>query len=141
MLCEKCHTKRATVHFSTVVHPGLHQDQHHLCPECAEAFQTSRPVLNPGAEPLLTAGSKPVMSFSPEAKARVDSVHDKLSELDPIFQDFCARRGYVFRRGAAEWWPAKGATARCEIERRLDLTTDVTFLDLLKRGFYPEMPW
>jgi hypothetical protein len=140
MLCDKCHTKEATVHISTVVHPGLHQDERHLCPECAEVVQTSDPLLNPGTEPLLTAGSKPVMSLSPEAKAKIEVVNDKLSELDPIIHAFCTRRGYAFR-AFTELWPARRATAHGDICRCLHLTTDASFLDILKRGFYPQMPW
>jgi hypothetical protein len=140
MLCDKCHTKEATVHISTVVHPGLHRDEHHLCPECAEVVQAGDPSLSPGAEPLLTVRPKPAMSISPEAKAKIETVNDKLSELDPIIQAFCARREYAFS-AYAEMWPARRASARGEIYRCLHLTMDATILDVLKRGFWPEMPW
>jgi hypothetical protein len=140
MQCDKCHTKEATVHVSTVMHSAPHRDEHHLCPDCAEVGQTSHPLLIPVPEPSLSVGSMPVMSLSPQATARIDEVNNKLSELDPVIHAFCKRRGYAFH-AETKLWPARRAWAHGEIRRCLHLTMNATFLDILKRGFWPELPW
>lgn len=130
------------VHISTILHPGPTPYEDHLCPECAQNIHAVVPLLDPRAEPLPVVSAQPVMSLSGEARARLRAVHDKLAELDPILHSFCAHRGYDFRASSEVWLrPFRCAWARGEIDRYLDLTTDATFLDILKRGFYPKMPW
>ena len=80
------------------------------------------------------------MSLSPEILARVLSVESKLAELDPILHDFCARRGYTFSSHVGVW-PRRKVWARTEVDRTLDLITDLTVPEVMERGFYPDMPW
>jgi hypothetical protein len=82
------------------------------------------------------------MSLSGAAKARVRSVNDKLAEFEPILRKFCTHRGYALREPSdASLWPFRSVLAHGEIHHCLDLNTDAKFLDILKRGFWPEMPW
>ena len=69
-------------------------------------------------------------------------MNDKLVELEPILRKFCAHRGYALRGSSdASLWPFRSALAHGEIHRCLDLSADAKLLDILKRGFWPEMPW
>ena len=142
MLCDRCQSKEAVVHISTIMHAGPPAHEEHLCPECAEILQATNPLLNPHTPPTPTVRVQPVMSLSGAAKARVRSVNDKLAELEPILRTFCAHRGYALREPSdASLWPFRSALAHGEIHRCLDLNTDAKFLDILKRGFWREMPW
>ncbi len=148
LLCERCHTKDATVHISLIVHPRQDCVEQHFCPECGDAVQTERPFLHPRGEPLAPASLRPVLSLSEAIKAKLRAINDKLSELDPILQAFCARRGFtacmrhdMWRQFASEVWPSRLAYARGEIDRFLQLGMDESIREVLKRGFYPEMPW
>jgi hypothetical protein len=80
------------------------------------------------------------MSLSRHSKEKIRSVNDKLAQLDPILQSFCVNRGYS-PRIVSDLWPSRGAWARGEIDRFLNLTTEARFPDILDRGFFPEMPW
>jgi hypothetical protein len=81
-----------------------------------------------------------VTSVATPAKIRIQSIEKKLAEFDPIWEAFCARRGYRFMPGR-ELWPNRLAWAHGKVDHRLALTMDVTFAEVLERGFYPEMPW
>jgi len=43
------------------------------------------------------------MTLSSEIVARVQAVEAKLTELDPILHDFCARRGFTFSSHVGVW--------------------------------------
>ena len=140
MQCERCQSEDATIHISSILSAHANPQEMHLCLECAQISQAAGPLLRPTPEPLPVAAARPVMSLSREAKEKIRSVNDKLVELEPILQSFCARRGYSLRV-TSELWPSRDAWARGEIDRFLHLTTDARFTDILNRGFYPEMPW
>ena len=80
------------------------------------------------------------MSLSPEIIVRIQAVEAKLAELDPILHEFCARSDYTFS-GYVGVWPRRKVWAREEVDRTLDLITDLTVPELMERGFYPEMPF
>ena len=80
------------------------------------------------------------MSLSPEIIVRIQAVEAKLAELDPILHAFCARRGYTFSSHVGVW-PRRKVWAREEVDRTLDLITDLTVPEVMERGFYPEMPF
>jgi len=140
MRCERCQSEDATIHISSILHAGTNLQELHLCQECAQVTQAEGPLLSPTPEPLPVVAARPVMSLSNEAKEKIRSVNDKLVELEPILQSFCAQRGYSLRV-TSELWPSRDARADGEIHRYLRLTTDARFIDILKRGFYREMPW
>ena len=100
----------------------------------------SETLLNPSPEPLPVAADRTVMSLSAEAEEKIRSVNDKLVELDPILQSFCEHRGYTLQR-VSKLFPSRRAREHGEIDRYLDLMTDAKFVDILKNGFLPEMPW
>ena len=80
------------------------------------------------------------MSLSPEITARIQAVEAKLSELDPIFQSFCAETGCCCSSQIGVW-PRRRVWRRDEIDRVLDLTTDLTVPEVMERGFCSEMLW
>ena len=80
------------------------------------------------------------MTLSPETVARIEAVEAKLMELDPILHDFCARRGFTFSSQVGVW-PRRRVWARAEVDRTLTLIMDLTVLEVMERGFYPDMPW
>jgi hypothetical protein len=127
------------VHLSIILHGSAPTQEEHLCPECAQMLHAS---LNPRLPRVPTRRVPPVMSLPRSAKARVRSVNDKLVELDPTLREFCAHSRYALREPAdASLWPFRSALAHGDIYRCLDLSTDARFLDVLERGFWPEMPW
>ena len=140
MLCDKCQTKEAMVHISTIMHAEPSPYEEHLCLECAQLFQATDPLLNHQEASLPPFAARPVTSLSDEAQAKVQTVNDALLQLDPILESFCKRRNYDLHR-SSRLWPSRSACARGIIDRYLHLTPDTTFVEILKRGFYPEMPW
>jgi hypothetical protein len=134
MMCDRCKGQEATVHVSTLTHNCQTPREEHFCQECAgeETYAATEPPA------ILTM--PPVTSLSKRAKSSLAAIHDKLAELDPILLSFCANRGYTLR-APDELWPSKLAHARDEIDRCLHLRPDVSFLHILEKGFYPEMPW
>jgi hypothetical protein len=141
MRCDRCQSEDATIHISFILHARTNPKELHLCQACARITHAAQPLLNPSPEPLPVAAARPVMSLPREAKEKIRSVNDKLAELDPILERFCAHRACSFLGAASELWPSRGAWAPGEIDRYLNLTTDVRFVEILSRGFYPEMPW
>jgi len=138
MLCSACQSKEATVHLSTVLFQVQALREEHLCPKCAEENQ---PFLNPGPEPLVVASPHPVTALSRKAKAKIQTVEDKLAELDPILERFCERRKFALNH-SAEIWPFRAASSSVgEIHYHLMLGPAAKAVDVLTRGFYPEMPW
>lgn len=140
MFCEKCQTKEAMVHISTVVHAEPSPHEEHLCLECSELFQATDSLLNPQPAPLPPFAARLVTSLSEEAQAKVQTVNDALMQLDPTLESFCKRRNYDFHR-SSKLWPSRSACARGVVDRYMHLTPDTTFVEILKRGFWPEMPW
>ena len=140
MRCETCQSEDATIHISSILGAHANPQEMHLCRECAQVSQAAAPLLSPTPEPLPVAAARPVMSLSNQAKEKIRSVNDKLVELEPILQSFCAHRGYSLGV-TSELWPSRGVRAGGEIDRYLHLTTDARFADILNRGFYAELPW
>ena len=140
MKCESCQSEDATIHISSIFHVATNPQELHLCQECAQVNQAAETFLNPSPEPLPVAADRPVMSLSTEAEQKIRSVNDKLVELDPILQNFCEHRGYALQR-VSKLFPSRRAREHGEIDRYLDLMTDAKFVDILKNGFHPEMPW
>lgn len=140
MLCETCHKKEATVHIASIMHAAANVDARHFCEPCAQVAQIANPVLSVTARNLPPVHVKPVMGIATPAKVKIQTVEKKLSELDPIWESFCARHEYRFLPGR-ELWPNRMAWGHGEIEHRLALTTDLTFAEVLERGFHAEMPW
>jgi hypothetical protein len=134
MLCDRCQGQEATVHLSTVTHNSQTPQEKHFCPECALIEQVPPPHLD------FTTGPPPITSLSNSAKLKLTTVQEKLSELDSIFQNFCTCRGYTLA-APSDLWPSRRARARDEIDRHLHLSPDVSFLQILEKGFYREMPW
>ncbi len=73
MLCDKCQSKEAMVHITTILHVWFTVDREravagptvgedHLCPECAQTSLATNPLLKPRADPLPAVGADPVMS-------------------------------------------------------------------------------
>jgi len=152
LICQTCQKKQATVHISSVTHLDAVREAScwppdlivvsHLCQECAEEAQDSRPHLKRYVGPMLASGKKPVMEVSRATQSRIDSVNRKLSELDAIIQNFCTHRNYDFQVLDPEWFPARAARVPgSEISRQLHLFPAAPFVEILKRGFFPEMPW
>lgn len=140
MLCETCHTKEATVHIASIMHAAANVDARHFCEPCSKMAETANPVLSVIARNLPPVHVKPVMAIATPARVKIQSVENKLADLDPIWEAFCARRGYQFRPGR-ELWPNRAALRHQNIDRKLALTMDITFLEMLEKGFFPEMPW
>lgn len=138
MLCDKCQTQEATVHVSTLTHNCQTAHEERFCPECAS--QVAKAYLTAATEPPSVLSTPPVTSLSKGAKSTLTAVQDKLAELDPILLSFCVNRRYTLH-APCELWPSKLVHARDEIYRCLHLRPDVSFLQLLDKGFYPEMPW
>lgn len=80
------------------------------------------------------------MSLPPDITAKIQAVETKLSELDPIWQEFCSRRGFTFS-SIVGVWPRRRVWAREEIDRSIDLTMDLTVPEFFERGFQPDVPW
>ncbi len=96
MLCETCHREEATVHIATIADSEPSSDERHLCSGCARIVHGSYPLLAAEGESTPSIGEYgDVISFGPEVNKKVQSVDDKLSELDPILRSFCARRGFT----------------------------------------------
>ncbi len=146
MQCDRCHTNAATVHIATLLYRAPAQEEHHLCPDCAGAFQASDPLLAPTPPALPAFSAKPVTSLSPKANAKVRAINTHLSELDPIIQRACSRHGYSFH-AQSEIWPCRlifvqpRSPLYDEVNRSLDLTTDLKLAELLEQGFSPDIPW
>src|SRR5436305_2064435 len=116
MLCDRCQGQEATVHISTITHNQTPHEEH-LCPECALIEQAPLPHFDPSKR------SPPVTSLSNSAKLKLQTVHEKLIELDPVFQNFCAHRGYTIYT-PSDLWPSRRAHACDEIDRCLHLSPD-----------------
>jgi hypothetical protein len=140
MLCQTCHNNEATVHLANIPYPTLEMVERHFCLGCAEELQTSDPLLSPKSISLPPVHRKPVTSISLAARVKLQSVAARLAELDPVFKAFCARRQYTFIADD-QLWPNRRATVYSGIHRQLVLAMDITFVALLERGFYPDMPW
>src|SRR5438034_6418675 len=91
MLCETCNRTEATIHVTTITHGGNDATEHHFCPQCATDEVDSQ-LYSVEVEPSDITKPRPLISYSPEVRAKVQSVDDRLSELDPIFRAFCMRR-------------------------------------------------
>jgi len=139
MLCETCHSKEATVHIASVIYPAANVDARHFCEPCAQVAQTANPVLS-AARTLAPVHVKPVMGIATPARVKIGSIENKLAELDPMWEAFCAQHEYRFMPGR-ELWPHRMAWKHGELDHRLVLTMDAPFPELLERGFYPAMPW
>jgi hypothetical protein len=137
MRCVRCQSNEATVHICTILHGTQGPHERHLCPECAQIEQR---LFDVGAEPLSGGGRRVVTSLSREAEEKICEVNHRLGELDPILRRFCEHRGYEVQVDSSVW-PSRGVCARGEIDRYLNLTTEATLAEILKRGFHPEMPW
>src|SRR5208282_3845555 len=61
MLCDRCQSKEASVHISTVLHGGPTLNEDHLCPECAQTSLATNPLLNQRTDPLPAVGAQQVM--------------------------------------------------------------------------------
>lgn len=71
-------------------------------------------------------------------------VEAKLTELDPIMQSFCERTGFrLIKTPEDVLYPKRMMfwAAREDINMSMHLTPDLSFRELMNRGFYPEMPW
>jgi len=80
------------------------------------------------------------MTLAPEITARIQAVETHLATLDQTLHGFCTRHGYNFRSFVGVW-PRRGAWRREDVDRRFDLTMDLTVPEIMERGFSPEMPW
>jgi len=138
MLCDRCQGQEATIHLSTIIYGSQARHEEHFCSACAS--QATQPYLTATSEPPSAVSPPPVTAFSKRAKSTLRSVHEKLAELDPIFHSFCANRGYTLY-SPSDLWPSRCARASGKIDHYLHLNPDVTFLRILEKGFYPEMPW
>src|SRR6185295_9127120 len=93
MLCETCHRTEATIHVSAITHGGANPDEYHFCLECAP-IEAVPQFSNTEAEPkIIPKSSEALISLTPAVRGRVQSVDDKLLELEPVLRAFCARRG------------------------------------------------
>ena len=80
------------------------------------------------------------MNLAPEINERIRAVETHLATLDPILRDFCTRHDYRFS-SLVGVWPRRRACRRQEVDRCFDLTMDLTVLEVMERGFSPDMPW
>ncbi len=73
MLCDRCQSKEAMVHITTILHVWFPVDlervvagptvgEDHFCTGCAQTSLTANPLLNPRTDPLPAFGAQPVMS-------------------------------------------------------------------------------
>ena len=73
MLCDRCQSKEAMVHITTILHVWFPVDREcvvagptvgedHLCTGCAETSLAANPVLKPRTDSLPAVGAQPVMS-------------------------------------------------------------------------------
>ena len=75
MLCDRCQSKEAMVHITTILHVWLPVDRErvvagptvgedHLCTACAQTSLAADPLLNPRTDPLPAVAAQPVMATS-----------------------------------------------------------------------------
>ncbi len=80
MLCDRCQSKEAMVHITTILHVWLRVDRErvvagptvgegHLCTVCAQSSLAVNPLLNPRTDPLPAVGAQPVMLFPRDVTA------------------------------------------------------------------------
>ncbi len=80
MVCERCQSKEAMVHITTILHvwfpvdrqrvvagPTLGED--HLCTACAQTSLAANPLLNPRTDQLPAVVAQPVMLFPRDVRA------------------------------------------------------------------------
>jgi hypothetical protein len=78
-------------------------------------------------------------SDSPEGRANLAAIEEKLGELDDLLARFCSEHDYTLR-GSLNMWPKRRVWCRREIDRVMDLELDIEFQEALDRGFYPDLP-
>jgi hypothetical protein len=82
-----------------------------------------------------------MMPLAPEIAERIQTIESRLAVLDPILQGFCTQHDYRVSDMTGSIQPRRRVWRREEIDRCLDLTSDLTVPEAMERGFYPEMPW
>src|SRR5688572_6051476 len=80
------------------------------------------------------------MSLSPAILERIQAIEANLGLVDPVLRGFCQQHGYKFS-SIVGVYPRRRVWQRAEVDRCLDLTSDLTVPEIMERGFYPEMPW
>lgn len=80
------------------------------------------------------------MDLAPEQAAMIELVETHLASLDPILLSFCEQHDYTFRRLTGVY-PRRRAWQREEVDLCLDLTPDLTVIEITEHRFSPDMPW
>ena len=80
MLCDRCQSKEAMIHITTILHVWLPVDREHvvagptvgedhLCTGCAQTSLAANPLLDPRPDPLPSVAAQPVMLFPRDVRA------------------------------------------------------------------------